>query len=430
MALVFPVVHDFAGAGTSQWETLSSTALFGSPTEINPFHISGTLKNHNTPVGPVIHNGKLTLAYTVNNGSPYDEFTRVTRQLANGTWETLGAAEDLGFSSTSLSLCHGLVSYDGSLYCATEVGPKSGGSADVSLRRMRIYKYNESSNVWEEQTNSTNGLSNQNLNAGGTSGFFFNLGGILYYRWVERIWNTSQKLTLLARLVVAEHTNGSWSRISSENNVETGGTGREEDYWESWTTANGYLYSFRYDRIYRFGPATGLQSWSSPTSSTGITLVRSADWSDGQNFYFLPHFLRNLNGTPVVAFLGGRSGTGEEKIVPDKFFVSTIGNLSGSYTRTDINNPVSNLRFAGLQEANGEEYYLFQNISSTSANRGLVLYRKNGNNWSVVGGGLALQSHTVNVEWFRILGGSAYIFTTATNQAGTEVSYVIRRFPL
>ena len=423
MALVFPVVHDFAGGGVSQWETLSSTALLGDDPEINPF--PNDIGDDVLFTPPIRHDGKITLQYQQTDGT--DVFPRVARQLNNGTWETLGAAQDLGFSLTQNSQRQGIFSHNGSLYAACLTYPKT-FPGHFNQNRLRIFKYNESTNVWTQETNTSVGLSSEALNGGARVGHFFVIEGTLYYRWMEPYYLSQiggDFFTIQYRLVVAEENNGSWSRVATFNGVSgTGDSVVENDNEDAFAVANGHLYSMRRTRIFRFTPGSGIEAWSANRSSTtgGFT----ADWGDGQVVVGESEVIRNFTGSPVIAFRGPSTS------VPDKYFVSTINSTSGSYTRSDINNPTSDLSFRSMAEANGEEYVLFNKGAGSENDRGLVLYRKNGNSWSLIGGGLAVQGNSFSTDgtFFRIFSGYAYIFARGQNAANTKENYVIRRFQL
>ena len=439
MALVFPVVHDFAGAGTSQWETLSSTAITGSDAEVNPLADENNSLEQQSylPRTPIRHNGKLTLQYhqvIESNFEYFDGFTRVVRQLNNGTWETLGAAEDLGYSATNFSQPRGIFSYDGNLFCAVEVGRKDRTktgtfSSNQDFDRVRIYQYNETLNTWEEETDASVGLSNQTLNIGGNTGRFFVLNGKLFYFWAEQIWVTSQRLQTNTQIAFAERNNGTWSRVATGPKLSMSQHLNllfAEDELTFVVDGNHLYYMVKEDIIFRFTDGSGITQWS--TASTGLSgtsgQAQNAEWGDGVPVKSSTNIVTKRNGGPVVTFREGKSTS--PYYVADKYSISTINGTANSYTRTEFNNPASDLLFYSMIEENGEEYYLFQ--SNASGNEGLVLYRKNGSSWSIVGGGLAVPGLVNYFTKLRIFGGSVYIFTRAYQTSSNN--YVIRRFPL
>lgn len=437
MALVFPVVHDFTGAGTPQWETLTSTSITGSDTEINPVpDENGTLfdTSNDQPFTPIRHNGKLVLQYPQRDGS--DAFTRIVRQLNNGTWETLGAAEDLGFSLTHNSDPQGIFSHDGNLYAGVRTYPKDpANNLHSTQTRFRIYRYNESLNTWEQETNTTTGLSHPpgtRVNGGGIAGKFFSMNGTLYYRWGERSYSSVwPSITFGSQdsLIIAEENNGSWSRIASLQPTDALGEQNQlfsEDV-DTFTIAGGHAYLRRAGRIFRFTPGSGLTEWGRISAAAAPRGTRYADWGGGDLILSGTSNVTQINGQPVVTFVGGQdSFADQDPVLADKYCISTINSTAESFTRTNYNNPASNLIFRSMIEENGEEYYLFQ--SYATGNKGLVLYRKNGNTWSIVGGTLAVPALENYFTKLRIFGGSVYIFSRA--YGATTSNYVIRRFPL
>ena len=441
MALVFPVVHDFAGAGTPQWETLSSTAITGSDAEINPLpDENGTLfdNSNDQPFTPIRHNGKLVLQYPQRDGS--DAFTRIVRQLNDGTWEVLGAAEDLGFSLTHNSAPEGIFSHDGNLYAGVKTFPKDpANNPSETQTRFRIYQYNESLNTWEQQTNTSVGLSNGfsgRINAGGNAGKFFSMNGTLYYRWGERTWSFqigSNYFGSNESFVIAEENNGSWSRIHTWLNTQvnsissSSGQLYSEDV-DTFTIAGGHAYLRRNNKIFRFTPGSGLTEWGNISGTASPNGTRYADWGGGDLIYSGTSNVSQIIGQPVVTFVGGENNgvLVENNFLADKYCISTINSTAQSFTRTNYDNPASDLVFRSMIEENGEEYFLFQ--SYATGNNGLVLYRKNGSSWSIVGGGLAVPAVENYYTKLRIFGGSVYIFSRAY-QSGSS-NYVIRRFPL